>query len=215
MPAILKNKAVVGIGITLLVLVIGVFSTLGYVNGVRNTGIEYENSLNAQYQSNQNELSTYILQFNETLGIADKQSAELNSILVEAVKGRYDGAMEPGDEGSMFSAISEAYPDLTANTAMYARVQDLVVSGRNAYKNDQDLLLDKIRVYETWTDTGLFKSVVVNSLGFPSDRLEARIGTDVVRGDDALDRMKTLVLTDAAVEAYGDGTQKPLIEPKD
>lgn len=214
MPEILKNKALVGGAVAVLVLVIGVFSTLGYVNGVRNTGIQYEQSLNAQYQSNQNELSTYILQFNETLGIADKQSAELNAILVEAVKGRYDGAMEPGTGGSMFSAIQEAYPDLTANTEMYARVQDLVVSGRNAYKNDQDLLLDKIRVYETWKDTGLVKSMVVNSLGFPSDRLEARIGNDVERGEDALDRMKTLVLTDAAVEAYTDGTQDPLIVPK-
>lgn len=203
------------IGIPLVLLVVIAVSIFGYVNSVRNEGIRQEAALVAQYQDNQNELSTYILQFNESLGIADRSSERLNTILSEAIKGRYDGNMEPGTNGSMFSAIAEAYPDLTASTESYEKVQDLVVSGRNAYKNKQSMLLDRIRVYETWSESGLVKSQVVNSLGFPSDRLEARVGQDVARGVDALDRMKTLVLVGEAIESYETGTTDSLIKPNE
>lgn len=207
-------KKILWIGTPILVLVIFALSIYGSVNSVRNEGIRHEAALVAQYQDNQNELSNYILKFNESLGIADRQSERLNTILVEAVKGRYDGNMEPGTSGSMFSAIAEAYPDLTASVESYAKVQDLVVSGREAYKNKQSMLLDRIRVYETWSETGLIKSQVVDMLGFPSDRLEARVGNTVLRGEDALDRMKTLVLVEEAIESYETGTTDPLLVPK-
>lgn len=213
MNPLLKKGLFIGAPLVLL-LIVGI-SIFGYTNNVRNEGIRHEAALVAQYQDNQNELSTYILQFNESLGIADRQSERLNTILVEAVKGRYDGNMEPGTGGSMFSAITEAYPDLTASTASYEKVQELVISGRNAYKNKQSMLLDRIRVYETWSESGLIRSSVVDSLGFPSERLEARVGGDVARGRDALDRMKTLVLVGEAVESYETGTTDSLLKPNE
>lgn len=200
--------------VAVVVLVILAFSVFGYINTVRNEGIKQENALEAQYRSNQNELSTYILQFKESLGVADKGSSKLEEILTEAVKGRYDGNMEPGTGGSMFSAITEAYPDLTATTQAYAKVQDLVVSGRNAYKNQQDKLLDQIRAYENWSESGLFRSMVVDMIGFPSDSLEARVGDKTYKGAEALDKMKDIVLVKDATQAYDTGETAPLVEPE-
>lgn len=197
------------------VAIIAGFSIFGYVNNIRNTGIEKENRMVGQYQDNQNILSNYILSFNESLGIADRQSEELNRILVEAVKGRYDGEMEPGSGGEMFSAISEAYPDLTATSESYQKVQDLVISGRKSYENAQTQLYDYIMDYRTWSEQGLVRSNVVDFLGFPSDQMKIRIGDETLTGEDALDRMEQLVLVEEAVESYETGTQDPLIMPRD
>lgn len=209
------KKLIVGAAIALVLIIVG-SSLLGWVNDTRNTGIQKETALVAQYQDNQNELSGYILKFNESLGIADRQSNKLNDILLDAVKGRYDNdsSLNPGTGGSMFSAITEAYPDLTATSEVYAKVQDLVVSGRDAYKNKQSLLLDRIRDYNSWRETDLARSWLVDTLGFPSDNLKVTVGNNTYRGLDALDQISRLVLTEDAVTAYETGTQDPLLTPE-
>lgn len=205
-----KGLLTVGAVVAVLVILIAVFYSS--VNSTRNTIIQKEQALAAQYQSNQNELSTYILQFKESLGVADAGSDKLDKILGDAISGRYDGEMEPGTGGAMFSAITEAYPDLTATSASYAKVQDLVVSGRAEYRNAQNLLLDKIRDYKTWTKSGLMRSFVVETvLDAPTEDLKVTVGDATYRGLDALDKMEQLVLTQEAVDAYETGTTEPLI----
>lgn len=209
----LKNNKglVIGAAVIAVLAIIGA-SFYSSINSTKNTLITKEQALVAQYQSNQNELSTYILQFKESLGVADAGSDKLNEILAAAISGRYDGAMEPGTSGSMFSAISEAYPDLTATAESYAKVQDLVVSGRAEYKNSQNLLLDKIRDYKTWTESDFMRSFIVkNVLGAPTDSMKVSVGQNTFRGLDALDKMEQLVLTGDAITAYETGTTEPLI----
>lgn len=208
------NKVLIGIGTTLAVITIAIISVLGYVNGLRDEGIAKENALEQQYQANQNELSTYTTTILESLGVADKGSTKLQNIIVEAVKGRYDGKMEPGTGGAMFSAITEAYPDATATTAAYTKVQDQVVAGRAAYKNQQNKLIDQIRAYENWKEQGYPRSMVINMLGFPTETLEARVGNTVYKGEEALTYMKRLVLVDSTITAYETGKTAPLIVPE-
>ena len=204
-------------GAVALVVIIAVTSVFGFVNGTRDQGIQKSSALEAQYMDNQNELSTYILKFNESLGIADRQNSKLNDVLLDAVKGRYDndGSLNPGTGGQLFSAITEAYPDLSANSEAYMKVQDLIVSGRDAYKNKQTKLLDMVRDYEVWLDSDLVKSKVIKSLGFPGDYLSVKVGKKTLTGQDALDQIASIVLTEDAQEAYETGTIDPLITPED
>ena len=189
------------------------------MNGTRGTVITKENALIAQYKDNQNELSTYILQFNESLGIADRQSDKLNEIILDAVKGRYDNdtSLQPGTGGAMFSAIAEAYPDLTATTELYAQVQELVVSGRNAYKNKQSKLLDLIRDYNTYLNQDIFRSWVIDTfIDAPTEDNLVIVDAGVTyKGEDALEQISQIVLTQDAVDAYESGTQNPLITPSE
>lgn len=208
------NKVLISVGVVVVTIILAIVSVVGYINSIRDEGIAKENALEQQYQVNQNELSTHTVTILESLGVADKGSSKLQDILVEAVKGRYDGKMEPGTGGAMFSAITEAYPDLTATTQAYAKVQDQVMSGRTSYKNQQNKLLDQIRSYENWKDQGYPRSIVIGFLGFPSDSLEARVGDTKYKGEDALDYMKRLVLTDEAVKSYETGKTAPLIVPE-
>lgn len=212
MDFVKKNKPLIIGAAVVATLIIVVISFISSVNNTRNTLIQKEQSLVAQYQSNQNELSTYILQFKESMGVADAGSEKLNKILTDAISGRYDNNMQPGTGGSMFSAITEAYPDLTATTASYAKVQDLVVSGRNQYRNAQNLLLDKVRDYETWTKSGFVNSFIIkNVLNAPTSDMKVTVGANTFRGQDALDKMSQLVLIQEAINSYETGTTEPLI----
>lgn len=212
MTFVKNHKGFVVGGVIIAIIAIFLASFYSNVNTVRNTLIQKEQGLVAQYKSNQNELSTYVLQVREGLGIADAGSDKLNEILAAAISGRYDGKMNPGTGGAMFSAITEAYPDLTSSTAMYSKLQDLVISGRNSYKNSQNLLLDKIRDYETWTQSDFIRSFIVKSvLNAPTDNLKVTVGDNTFRGQDALDKISQIVLSGEAIDAYNTGTMEPLI----
>ena len=62
----------------------------GYINGLRSESVKREAQLSAQYQSNQNYLSTYISGFYEQIGVANLKSEKMDQILSDAVKGRYE-----------------------------------------------------------------------------------------------------------------------------
>lgn len=201
--------AVVGI-LAIAALLVG-FATW---NSTRNEGVSKQNALIAQYKDNQNELSSYVLKFNDSLGIADRQSEELNKILNDAVQGRYDGKMNPGTGGAMFSAIQEAYPDLTANTKMYEKVQTLVESGREAYKNKQTRLLSMVQDFNTWRQSGIIKSQFISLMGFPNSDLKITVGDKSYTGMEALDKLSNPILDDTTIDAYSKGKQGPLVSPK-
>jgi hypothetical protein len=204
------RNTLIALAAVALVAVVSVFGLYGYVNNLRNSGIEQEASLTAQYQTNQNELSAYVTSFYEQLGLANRKSAVLDTILVHAVQGRY-GENGFSANGKMFSAIAEAYPDLTQNLNIFDDIAAHVRSGRTAFKNKQDQLIDRTRSYRTWQSKGLVQQFVISSLGFPSQRLEARVGGQVIaRGSEALEKMQDIVLTEGAVQAFQTGRQEPL-----
>jgi ABC-type Na+ efflux pump permease subunit len=203
-----------GIAVALIIALIIGYST---VNSARGGAIERENRIVAQYGDNKNELSRNILTINETLGIADRQSEKLNDILSDAIQGRYDGAMEPGTGGSMFSAIAEAYPDLTATTEMYSKVQDEVISNRASFKNYQSKLIDMVAEYKTWTTADLFRSFVLDTFvgGTPTDLMVIEEGGETYTGQAALDRASRIITTPEVEDIYDSGTQEPIIKPLD
>lgn len=208
-----KRSVQVGIGVfvALFLLVGGIY---GKMNGLRHEGVDRETALTAQYLSNQNELSAFISTFHEQVGIADRNAAQLNTVLEDAVKGRYDDtglqAGLPGEGNELISAMVEAYPDLAGLSDQYATILDTISAGREAYKNKQDRLLDMLRAYDRWRNEGIISSILIDISGFPSGSLRAQVGENFVTGQDALDEMYQIVLTSAAVTAYETGELDPL-----
>lgn len=204
------------IGGVLLILLITILSVYGTINSARGGAITRENAIVAQYGDNKAELSKNILIINETLGIADRQSDVLNEILADAVQGRYDGDLQPGTGGTMFSAIAEAYPDLTATSESYQKVQDAISSQRESFKKQQSKLIDMIRDYKTWTTADLFRSWVLDTfVGTPTDKMEIEHNGETLTGQRALDQASKIITTSDAEEAFETGTQEPIITPKD
>ncbi len=205
------NTKLILIGAALIALLFAGCGLYGYANSLQQEGVARENELNAQYQSNQLELDTYITKFHETIGVANLKSQQMDQILTDAVKGRYEGhtSAQPG-QGQLFSAIKEAYPQL--DLSLYDRILDIISAGRESYKQKQTKLLDMLRSYDTWRQSGIVRSRLLKG-SFPSDSLTARIGTDVKHGQSALDQMYLIVLTTSTTDAYKSGHMEPLEVP--
>jgi len=193
-------------------LVFGGFALYNYVNDTRSEGIRMETSLNAQYLDNQNELSSFKASFYEQIGVANLKSDKLDQIIEDAVKGRYEGNMQPGTGGAMFSAITEAYPDLKGQLDLYDRIVDFVKSGREQYKQKQSKLITMLQAYDLWRQDGLVKSFFLGKF-FPSDALKARIGSNVKSGPQALEQMYLIVLTSDTKKAFETGVDEPMQVP--
>lgn len=186
----------------------------GKFNGLHNAGVKKEQALSAQYQDNQNELSSTTLKIKETLGVASAKSDALDKVLTDAVVGRYQAgnSAQGATDGNakLFSAVVEAYPDLKGLDT-YDKVIDTINSGREAYKNKQSKLLDMVRDYKTWQHTGLIDEKLISLAGFPSNDLTARVGQKVTHGQEALDQIETIILDADTQQAYTTGIQGPLV----
>lgn len=210
----LSRNTKIGIvaGVVLFVILVFIVWPLHALSSTRSTGVDKETQLTALYRDNQNTLSAYIAGFYEQTGVAKAKSDKLDQILTDAIKGRYDGKLAPGTGGGMFSAIQEAYPDLTALN-IYDKIVDYVSAGRSGFRNKQSELLDRLRDYDNWRHKGLFHPMWVSFAGFPSSSLEARVGDTTVTGPAAEEKMKQLVLVGQAGEAYRTGTDQILTVP--
>jgi len=200
---ILLCGGLIGLGVT----------AYGYINGLRSEQIARETGLNEQYLANQAELSGYVTAFYEQIGVANLKSDQMDRIIEDAVKGRYDDdtAANP-TQGAMFSAIVEAYPDL--DLEIYDEIAAFVREKRDAYKNNQTTLLGLLQDYDQWRKEDLIRSMVLKYiLRAPSDALEARIGSQIWRGQAALDHMYLIVLDSQTVKAYETGILDPLPVP--
>jgi hypothetical protein len=203
-------KKYLGIGIAALAVLL-VFVGFASINGKQKDMVGKEAALSAQYLDTQNVLNNYVAKIREALGVADRNTDALDKVLTDAVRGRYTGdtSAQPGG-GQLFSAITEAYPDLTGVSINYANVQSAVFAGRDAFQNEQSKMLDMVRDYNTWRNSGFIHSAIVGMIGAPSDDLTANNGTDTAHGQTALDRMNDIIRTTEGQNAYETGVMDPM-----
>ena len=170
-----------------------------------------EQRLGTQYLDNQNYLSAFIAGFHEQIGVANTATDALDRVLTDAVKGRYDqGGFSVNS--ALFAAVVEAYPEKSAAelTALWGRINDYIIGQREGYRNQQSKLLDMLRSYDTWRNSGIIQSTLIRLVGYPSDRLIARIGENQFKGQSAEDKMYQIVLTQEGIDAYNNGVLTPL-----
>lgn len=209
------RNALVALGVVLGVILLFSLGLYGKFNGINNTAVDKETALSAQYQDNQNELSSYVSGFYEQTGLVAAKSAQMDKILTDAVKGRYDkGSTAAPVGGQLISAMIEAYPDLSGLDS-YDKIMTYVQSGREAYKQKQSKLLDMLREFDKWRNTGLLNKHFISWAGVPDKNLRATIGSKSVFGAKAEKQMYLIVLAPQAKAAYTTGEQAPLTVPAD
>ncbi len=207
----MRKGLIIGL-VALGILGYGGISVYTTINSEYNAGMTMETQLSEQYQKNQNQLDVTTKKIIESVGVANLKSQKMSQIISDAVKGRYEGKMEPGTGGAMFSAIKEAYPEL--DLKIYDKIVDLINAEREAFKNQQDLLLSKLQTYKEWKSTGVIRQWFVTKY-FPSTNLEARIGTKVYTGAAALEQIQLIVTSQGTDDAFTSGKQGPIdLQPK-
>ena len=203
---IMKKYYIFLIALGVVLLLTGIFFIK--TNSTRNRLVSDDTALSAQYQANQANLSKCLLTIHETFSLAQVKTDAIDKVISDAVKGRYDtGSTAQPTGGGLISALREAYPDLSGlNT--YDRVADNVIACRTDYASLQSKLLDMLRSYESYRNSGFIHSKVVSAVGYPN--LVARVGRHAYTGEAALNQMHLIVTTSESDKASETGNQAPV-----
>ena len=160
----MKAAAIVsGIILAIVLLVGGVLAT-SYISA-NNYGVMIEAQLRAERSNNQNILAGYTQKIKEAAQVPDMYVADLTKVTEAAIKGRY------GQDGSkaVFQWLKEQNPNL--DSKLYVKLQQIIESGRDEFKNGQTKMLDVKRQYET--QLGFFwRGMWLRIAGFPKINLD-------------------------------------------
>lgn len=132
-------KWLISIGVA--VLVVGILFTQ-YVT-YKNLGVRLENDIKAQYDQNQNVLSSLSLRVVEQMGVAKQYKEAVQDVIKQGIEGRF-GA---GGSSALLQAFTEAYP-AQLSPELYLKVSNSIEAGRKDFENEQKLLISKVQIYQ-------------------------------------------------------------------
>lgn len=131
-------------------------------------GSNMDNQAKAQYEQMENVQANYALKVQEAVQVPGMKTDDLSRVMREAFEGRY------GEDGSKaaFQWIQENYPGQVSD-ALYSKVQVIIEAGRNQFQNEQKLLIDIKRQYQTVLDNDPLFTMGwwLKTVGFPKKDL--------------------------------------------
>ncbi|MFY9227893.1 MAG: hypothetical protein WAO28_01005 [Candidatus Microsaccharimonas sp.] len=190
-------------GAFVVALVVGLSVFFTYQN-VISTGNQKEANMSSLYAQGATTLSTCLVQTSQAANVAQAESEALQEVFASAIAARYDTPAGQIDEGALFSAIVEAYPDVTGLEETFQQVISVIVGCRTDYANAQALVQVAVKDFNSWR-TG---SWVVRTFGgseFPNDNLYIAIGDTEVYGQEAYEIMRKPIVDNSTITAYEEG----------
>ena len=160
-------------------VVVGVVAVgaIGSYISYANYGNRAEVAIKAKYADNENVYANGTQKVMEIAQVPSMYAADLKTIVTAAIQGRY------GENGSQatFQWLKEQNPGL--DPAMYTKIQQVIESFRNEFKNAQTALLDQCRSYET-NRGNVWSGFWLNLAGYPKmdiDKMCTIVSTDKAR----------------------------------
>lgn len=152
------------VGVLVALFVMGA-SVVGYGISTYNGAITTENSIVAQYEQNQNNLSQYSNKIAEMVQVPDMYKNDYKEVVTAALEGRY------GAEGSKAAFQWLKEHDINFDSSLYGKVQDAMTIGRDKFENEQKKLIDRQRAYQDMCQT-VPKGLILGMFGFPTDKMD-------------------------------------------
>lgn len=141
-----KHFAIGCLGVFLIMVLIAVIFVFGIFN-FRSTVVSLENRIDAQYTANQSNYDNMWKKFKEMTQVTDIQADQFKEVYTDLISGRYE------DPDLLFKMVSEQNPSL--GTEVYTTLQLEIASGRTVFDNNQAKIVDMVREYNTYINTGL------------------------------------------------------------
>ena len=208
------KKALIGLAVFAGIVVVAALYCISVYTSVRNAGNTKEAALSAKYSSIQADYGQWRLGVTDSLGIAREKRGAMDQILTHAIEGRYNKPGSPQvDNGKLFSAISEAYPDLTGLN-IYDKILDYVKQGREKFSANQAALQALVQDYNTWRTTGSFLHPMIAGWLFPSGNLKARVGDRTYTGEEALEKMSRVIVGGDTTQIFDSGNDTGIVNPE-
>ena len=118
-------------------------AVIGSYVSAANQGNRLEVAISAKYQDNENVYASGSQKIVEIAQVPAMYVEDITKVTTAAIGGRY------GADGSkaVFQMLREQNPQL--DSSMYKKIQQVIESFRDEFKNSQTALLDQCRNYET------------------------------------------------------------------
>jgi hypothetical protein len=155
----ISTGAVIGLGFVGFILIILLVAATSYI-GANNYGARIEAQLNAEYDNNMQILAQGQQKVMEAAQVPAMYKDDFKEIISADVQGRY------GKDGSKATFQWLKEHDVALDSAMYKKVQQLIESYRDEFKNSQTKMIDVRRQYEA--EQGLlWRGMWLRIAGFP------------------------------------------------
>ena len=155
----MKTGTIVGIGMA-AIFFLTLFGLVFGVIGINNSAVRMEKNITAQYEQNQNSRSAYVNSVAEAAQVPEMYKNDFKEVLTAEMSGRY------GDKGSQATFQWLKEHNINFSAELYTKLQTMIEAGRLRFSNEQEMLIEKKRVYETRLET-FPGSIVLGFLGFP------------------------------------------------
>lgn len=177
-----NNRGFINIALiigALLVVLIG-FGVMSYISAA-NFGNRTEQGLIAKVDDNQNVYANGTQKIIEVAQVPAMYRDDVSKVTTQAIGGRY------GADGSkaVFQMLREQNPQL--DPKMYTKIQQVIESFRDEFKNNQTQMLDMRRSYSTALGN-VYQGFWLRMAGYPRTDMKK---FDIVTTDKAADTFKT------------------------
>lgn len=143
----ISTGAVVGLGFVGLIIALIIVAATSYISA-NNYGARIEAQLNAEYDNNQNILAQGQQKVLEAAQVPAMYKDDFKELIAADIQGRYG----PNGSQATFQWLKER--ELNVDAQLYRKIQQLVESYRDEFKNSQTKMIDVRRQYEA--EQGLF-----------------------------------------------------------
>jgi uncharacterized protein (UPF0333 family) len=173
-----------GIATTAIISLVAVgflaVAVIGSYVSAANQGNRLEVAIKAKYADNENVYASGSQKIIEIAQVPAMYVEDVTKVTTAAIGGRY------GADGSkaVFQMLREQNPQL--DSGMYKKIQQVIESFRDEFKNSQTALLDQCRNYETLRGN-VWSGFWLNIAGYPKKDI---------------DKMCTIVTTDKARQTF-------------
>lgn len=154
------NTALIAIGGMFAFLLILIAIIAGMFISAANTANEMENGVKYGYENLQSIHSQYTQKVNSIVQVPKAYKDDLKEVVGADISGRY------GKDGAQATLLFLKERALNFDSAMYQRIIDVIVAGRNQYQAAETLFIDKKRSYET-NLSYIVRGSMMNIMGYP------------------------------------------------
>lgn len=138
----MKAVLVISGAFVVAVILAGILAIASYIQ-YANYGAATETALTAKLNDNRQLLGKHSTQIGEMAQVNTMYKDDLKEVYTAAIEGRYG---ENGS-GAVMQWIQEQNPNM--DSALYTRLSQKVEANRDEFANEQRVLLDQKRAYET------------------------------------------------------------------
>jgi hypothetical protein len=199
-----------GIAAGALALAAGLAFGVFIPQSVISDGNQQESRLNGWFNNEVVALHTCTAKTARAAQVTKGQTDAVDKVLKDAVAGRY-GTGNNLDEGKLFSAMHEAYPDLGGLNKSFQDAMAIMTGCQDDFAAAQGVVQSKVSDFKSWR-TGSWTVRTFGGNDFPNDNLEVNIaGMDHLIGQQALDLMSRPIAdadTVNAIKTGEDGSYK-------